>query len=306
MNIDSTYQLLINPSQEIILSFEPWLFNTEAYLNLWKSETIKFYWYNTISQKADALLFLQKSEDNVWISPLRGTFAGIDCEKIFDITDFIELLSIEIGNLNLDTVILKLTPCYFHKEHLPILNSYFTNSNVEFTELNYHFNLDESLGLLHKSKRWRLNKLLNLDYVFENQKHENLDLIHQFICNARNRKGFPMTISVEDFIQMINSIPDRYFLFTVKIKGELAAVSVCVNLGKNVFYNLYSADNERYLKDSPMILLYAGMYNYAFENHYKILDLGISTYMGIRNEGLIQFKKSLGAIETEKHILRLL
>lgn len=304
--MNKPYQLLINPSQEIILSFEPWLFNTDAYLNLWKSETIKFYWYNTISQKADALLFLQKSEDDIWFSPLRGTFAGIDCEEDFDITDFIELLTIEMEKLNLESVILKLCPCYFHNEHLPILSSCFTTSSVKFTELNYHFNLEKSLGLFHKSKQWRLNKLLKIGYVFQNQKHENLDLIHQFIYNARNRKGFPMTISVDDFIQMINLMPDRYFLFTVKIKGELAAVSVCVNLGKNIFYNLYSADNDIYLKDSPMILLYAGMYNYAFENHYKILDLGISTYKGIRNEGLIQFKKSLGAIETEKHVLRLL
>ena len=306
--MNNPYQLLINPTQEIILSFEPWLFNTEAYLNLWKIETIKFYWYNTISQKVDALLFLQKSEDGVWISPLRGTFAGIDCDEDFDICQFLNALKSEIDKMSIDSVILKSCPSYFYDHQIKSIKSVFFNTKIEFTELNYHFELIDATidNHFNKTKAKQLRRLYRDGFEFSRIENPNIADIHDFIQAARNRRGHPMTMTTDEFEQNCSALSDKYLFFCVKYKDKIAALSVCVKLGKGVLYNFYSADNDEFLNNVPMVMLNAGMYEYAFQNQYNILDLGISTYKGIRNEGLIQFKKSLGAIETEKHVLRFL
>ena len=305
--MNEPYLILINPTQNRNLSFEPWLFNTEAHLNLWKSEKIEFYWFNNQTKKSDALLILQKTTDNSWINPLRGTFSGIDCHEEFDITDFIVQLKSVFEKMKLTQVILKPCAKYSHSKHSDIILSSFSNSKIDYCELNYHIDLSISnKTTFHKSKNWRLNNLKKSGYTFEQSDHHDLSGIHDFLKKARERKSFPTTISEDDFIKMIQTIPDKYYLFKVKKNNADAAISICVNLGKNILYNLYSADTDTFLKDSPMTLLYAGMFEFGVTNHFKILDLGISTYKGIRNEGLIHFKKSLGALETEKPIINLL
>ena len=298
----ATYQLLLNPAETPTLSFEPWLFNQDVYWKQWETETLTFYWFNDISQQADALVVLQKKEEGVWLSPFRATFAGFDGREGVDFESFVKAVKLALAACNILSITIKACPRYVQPDFYPIFKQVFTHVKVDYTELNYHLPISGASihQHLHSSKRWRLNKLVKSGFVFEEMTNPNLADIHQFIAKARARKDFPMTLSLEEFIQNIQQLSNRYTFFAVKKGGDITAVAVCVRLGKGVFYNFYSADHELYTANSPMVLLFAGMYEYAYTNHYTVLDLGISTYLGVRNEGLIAFKKSIGAIETEK------
>lgn len=301
----ATYQLLINPAETPTLSFEPWLFNQEVYWKQWETETLTFYWFNDVSQQADALFVLQKKEEGLWLSPFRATFAGFDGREGVDFESFVVTVKLALADFNIPSIIIKACPRYLQPDFYQIFKQVFTHVKVDYTELNYHLPISGATiqQHLHPSKRWRLNKLVKSGFVFEEMSNPNLSDIHQFISKARARKDFPMTMSLEEFIQKIQQLRDNYTFLAVKKGDDIAAVAVCVNLGKGVFYNFYSADHELYIVNSPMVLLFAGMYEYAYQKQFAILDLGISTYLGVRNEGLISFKKSIGAIETEKIVV---
>jgi lipid II:glycine glycyltransferase (peptidoglycan interpeptide bridge formation enzyme) len=72
-------------------------------------------------------------------------------------------------------------------------------------------------------------------------------------------------------------------------------------VSSKVLYYYLPADSPKYLEFSPAILIIKSMYEYSQKHCFEILDLGISTYLGERNEGLIRFKKNLGGMESEKN-----
>ncbi|MEY3451162.1 MAG: hypothetical protein RL711_988 [Bacteroidota bacterium] len=302
------YQLLLNPSTKPKLSFEPWLFNTERYYKQWQVKTHVFYWFNQDSGLADGLFVLQENDLGEWISAARATFGGIDGLASLDVDPFIQAIQKALSALNILKFKIKMCPLYDGLVFLPAYKQGFAQCHVAYTELNYHFSIKFTAfkTQLHTSKRWRLNKLKKMGFVFETLQSPDLLAIHQFIAKARNRKGYPMTSTAEAFCRMVTQLEDCYTIFAVKKDEVLLAVAVCVNLGKGVLYNFYSADADTCSADSPMVLLYEGMYQYAQKKGFRILDLGIATYLGERNEGLIHFKKSIGAIETEKQVIEIL
>jgi hypothetical protein len=302
-----TYHLLINPSTLPKLSFEPWLFNTQQYHKQWHVATHVFYWFNQSSGVADALFVLQENEFGEWISPLRATFGGLDGLATLDFYPFFQAIQKALLALKITKIEIKLCPNYGTYFLGAPYFQVFSQFNVSYTELNYHISITpkEFTAQLHASKRWRLNKLKKMGFVVEVVQNPDISEIHQFITSARIRKGYPMTSTLAEFERMFANLEKYYTIFGVKKDAVLVAVSVCVSLGKGVLYNFYSADAASNTVDAPMVLLYEGMYQYAQNSGFGILDLGISTYLGERNEGLIHFKKSLGAIETEKQVLKI-
>ena len=303
---EDKYQLLINPEIALVFSFESWLFSEQSYVNQFDTEKNFFYWFNLSSQKVDGIFIIQNFEHQGWTNGFRSTFSDFDCVQGLNCKPFLIEIKQALQQLKIQKCVFKPSPNYLKLNLLDEFKDIFTEHEVLYTELNYHLVLNDFdfHQSIHSSKKWRLNKLLKNDFKFEQIQHVDLDLIHHFIKEARERKGFPMTINLSEFVNMTSLFSNRYTFFCVKNGAEMVAVSVCVNLGKGVFYNFYSADHADYTKESPMILLYKGMFDYAKINQYKYFDLGIASYLGERNEGLISFKKSIGAIESDKIIFQ--
>ena len=129
---------------------------------------------------------------------------------------------------------------------------------------------------------------------------ERLGFIFDFVKRSRERKGFPLTLTFEQLKSLFELFPNQFKLFTVYLGDELAAVSVAIHINERILYHFFPADNERLLSFSPSIFLLEGIYNYCREQKMGILDLGIATYHGEPNLGLIRFKKNLGAQESLK------
>ncbi|MDR6194232.1 hypothetical protein [Siphonobacter sp. SORGH_AS_0500] len=146
-----------------------------------------------------------------------------------------------------------------------------------------------------------MKKSLREGLHFEEWLNPDWAIVHAFITAARERKQRPMTMSLETLFASVTQLPNVFQVFTARFQGKLAALVVTVRINERILYTLYPADAAEFLDLSPLILVNAGLYQYCLTNQYQILDLGISTENGVRNEGLIRFKKNLGAITSEKH-----
>jgi hypothetical protein len=103
-----------------------------------------------------------------------------------------------------------------------------------------------------------------------------------------------MTMNLQQFENHFTLFPKNFQIFSVTDSEHIIAVGVTIKINEEIVYTFYLADDENYLKDSPTIFLLSGIYEYFQEKKYKILDLGIATAKGILNEGLANFKRSIG------------
>jgi len=87
----------------------------------------------------------------------------------------------------------------------------------------------------------------------------------------------------------------------VQEAGKLASLTVTAEIDAQTLYNFYPADSSAYLPYSPTVLLLAYIANWAKTRNFTTFDLGIATEKGQRNEGLMRFKKNMGAIESKRY-----
>ncbi len=118
--------------------------------------------------------------------------------------------------------------------------------------------------------------------------------VYQLLKNNREDQGYPMTMEMDQLKFAMEKFPDRYFLFGFFIDGQLAASSICIHVNDDILYDFYHGHHRNYSKHSPVIPLVNGIYSYAQEKSYRLLDFGISTVKGIRNTGLYRFKERIG------------
>jgi len=149
-------------------------------------------------------------------------------------------------------------------------------------------------SFVHDSQHRHINFGRKHENRFTQLDFDDLASVYQLLKNNREDQGYPMTMEMDQLKFTIQKFPDRYFLFGFFIKGELAAASVCIHVNNDIFYDFYHGHDKKYSKHSPVIALVDGIYSYAQDSGYQLLDFGISTEKGIRNAGLYRFKERIG------------
>jgi lipid II:glycine glycyltransferase (peptidoglycan interpeptide bridge formation enzyme) len=121
------------------------------------------------------------------------------------------------------------------------------------------------------------------------------------LLDSRKRKGFELSMNQESLENVFAIFPENYSVFTVKNVAELAALAITVEVNPDILYVFYTADDVKFRKFSPVVLLHAGIYDYAKNMNFRILDLGTSSLKGLVNSGVATFKRSLGGIASLKN-----
>ncbi len=180
-----------------------------------------------------------------------------------------------------------------------LLTACFTGSgfSVAVTDLNYHIPVAEEPleARMHPSERRRLRKCFRAGMQFSAEATPDLAQLYGFIARCRQRRGFPLTLDFAGFKTMFDHFPDRYQVFAVRDGSRIASAAVGVRISPDILYYFFPADDALYKTFSPTVLLLHGMYGYARQAGYKLLDLGIATARGVPNYGLIRFKANMGA-----------
>ncbi|WP_420155822.1 GNAT family N-acetyltransferase [Siphonobacter sp.] len=305
--MDATYTVRIVEFSEAIptLPFERYLFNEPIHLQTQvqpDDRVVTFFLLKAEQIQARLTVFLTPEKA---ISPRRATFGGIETSTNVPLPAlqvFVQAVLAEVSTVPF--LELRSFPDGLNPELAAHLHRLFMEADfrVTTTELNQHL-LVSSLPIeqhLHASTLRRLRKSEREGFTFSEWVEPDWPQVHTFIAESRRRKNRPMTLSLEQLRQSVQQLPGIFRVFTVRQNSILAALIVTVHINNRILYTLYPADDPAFLSSSPLILAYAGLYRLCQREGYELLDLGISTENGERNEGLIRFKNNLGAMESEK------
>ncbi len=309
-----SYQLIIahnfDETLEEIFNFHRYFFNENEHLQhqCGENNCYTFYWQNVDNQMIEAR-FSVMIKDKTAYSPLKATFGGIEFYKEIleeNLSEFLSKIIQFLKSLNVECVLINSFPESYHTEYQnKILQNCLSKwlFQVKFTEQNYEILITEKSfyeTVIGSTAKQLLRTYTKKGYTFQQELNPDFALIHAFITRSRVRKNRPMTMSLEQLTQHFKIFPKNFQLFSVTHAKVAVAVGVTIKINDNILYTFYLADNENYLKDSPTTFLLSGIYEFGKQNNYSILDFGIATDKGILNEGLSQFKQSLGAKMSEK------
>ena len=159
--------------------------------------------------------------------------------------------------------------------------------------------VDGSMDLgTHKRRRLRNSGMLG--FQFRTLAANALDSCYDLFVQSRTSKGYPITMSLDALREMFALFPDEYLLFGLFDEERVIAASVAIKVSDEILYCFYIGDDLEYRTQSPVTTLVSGIYEFCQGNNFSTLDLGLSTDKGIINQGLYNFKKSFGALESPK------
>ena len=299
---DMSYEILINPAEEIPCAFSSYLFNEPYHVTQQPcTKVFTFYLFHTKKKQADARFNLFVHE-NTGISPCLGTFGSVEMNENLpqsELDIFIDSINTFAFQHKLQAISIKAYPFCYAEEISARITAAFTHNSYQIsqTELNYHLPVTEEpfTKELHLSARRRLKKCHQQGFVFSEELQPNLPEIYWMIQATRERRGFPVTLDYESFEQLFVRFPEVYRIFTVKDKYKTIALTITVQINSSILYYFLPADDPDYRSSSPMIMLIEGVYTYCQQQQFRIFDLGIATYKGVPNYGLIRFKQNLGS-----------
>jgi hypothetical protein len=294
------YELIVCENFEQIptLAFrtQGFLFNRAEQLRTQSSDFILFFYWKNLQQNTIDASFHVFIKNQQGFSPIQSSFGGVEFYEEMpqnDLENFLKKCVGVLENQGIQSLKIIQFPDSFSTKN-QMLNDVLASVGFQeiVQELNQQIFVSDSLldTKLHVSARRRLTKCLQEGYVFGESSLENLPEFYQLLVASRQRKNTPI------------SYPEHFKFFTIKDKNTIIAACIGIVVSPEILYYFLPTDHPEYLQKSPAIMLVDGLYQYCQKQNFTILDLGISTSQGIRNEGLIRFKKNLGAGECLKRV----
>lgn len=279
------------------------LFNQDFYLENHTSRTLTFF--DRAIEPTFLCRFAETSAGN-FVSGYRAPFAGIECTDILQLDSFIRYSKETFKSLGATSVMIRQSPgCYQPEVWVPIHDALINHGfQLNHSDINQHIFVDpviEFQSFIDDQKRRRLNTLKSRGARVEIADHIDSDLWYELYVKSRVHKNFPLTISKEEYNRLSLQLPNTYRYAGAFLDGKLIANAIFVHVNSDVLYYFLAASDPEYASLSPSVFILETMYEIAQRQQYRILDLGISSVNGTLNEGLHFFKKSLGAIDSQKN-----
>jgi hypothetical protein len=174
-----------------------------------------------------------------------------------------------------------------------------------YRDLNFHLDTSGSFhSNLHRSERWKLKKAEREGFEFKQIVNPDWDFVHSFVLASRERKGYKLSMTKTALEDSYFSFPGVYRVWRVDKDLECAAIAVTVTVCEEIEYIFYTADDLKFRRFSPVVMLHDGLFKQALIEKRRILDMGTASLMGEVNQGVADFKQFLGGIEGNRFCLR--
>lgn len=290
------------------MPYEPtFFFYSQRYTN-WLQSQISYKMLCWQTPKA-CLIAWYSLENKQLVSSIRASFGGIDAAPNADFATYQFLYSqmVDWAKAQAATQIKVVLPpvCYAPNVawQAQILQEF--GFELLYQDLNFDWAITAEPVQTRWSgqARWKLGKSQHMGWQFRQVSSPDWPQAYDFVLASRLRKGFELSMSKADFIAQSNLFLSDYQLFEVRsAEDELLANAVTLAVSERVLYVFYTADEPRARVLSPVLLLHAGIYEYAQRKGFGYLDLGTASLHSVVNEGVAHFKKTtLGAEPTPKY-----
>jgi hypothetical protein len=164
-------------------------------------------------------------------------------------------------------------------------------------------NHQPAVALFDRGNRKRFQKAQRLGFEFfrTSQWHSLYDLLQE----NRKQKGATLALSKEEIQFMMDTFSTRCQWYSVKQDSRTIAAAFVLQTLDAVWQVVYWGHIPGTEEWSPVTYLAAALYEEAQNEGIKFLDLGTASLDGKPNEGLIRFKRNLGAEPSLKmHFIR--
>ena len=169
---------------------------------------------------------------------------------------------------------------------------------VSQAEQNYHLSTARDYEAhLHPSERRRLQKCRRHGLHVEQEPAYLLPAAYAFMRQCRQERGQELSLPLERVQELFKRFPREHLLFSVREPGGgWAAMTVAIQVSRQVLYNFYPASPLRCNHLSPVVQLNEGLHALARASGMALVDLGTSTLDTGPNASLLRFKRHLGGV----------
>ncbi len=276
-------------------------FNQPEFYNLYKTGT-SFYFSLLFEDKLIGVCHFTEIEPGYYRSPFRGTYGNLSFKDDLDLkikNNCVKEILIYFENLNAKKIEIISRPFSHHiHDESSLLNIYLNEGFIISNQEINHSLIVDSKPLVEKMMRnnkKRLNKCERENFVFEQVfSKPDIEEVYQTIKENREGKGYKVSMTLEQILEMYNIFEESVYFFKSTQHGKCLAASVCIKLNNNVLYVFYWGDKQGFEQYSPVVFLANGIYNFAQQKQFKLIDAGTSSLKGIQNFGVATFKENLG------------
>ena len=176
--------------------------------------------------------------------------------------------------------------------------------SIQMKAVNHHIKVDESPleDKMHTMEVRRLNKCKEQGFIFQEESHDQAEIIYDYLNQCRTEQNLELSISKEKFLMYLEYFPQSYPFFSVRKNGEILAATIAIKVQRHILYSFLPGSLRKFKQNSPTVFLNEGLYKYCQENRFEILDLGISTEKDGKNQKtLIDFKERIGGEKGYKY-----
>ena len=118
---------------------------------------------------------------------------------------------------------------------------------------------------------------------------------YQILAETKRRRGVRMTISLDYVMALRDLFGERIVMHRLMHGEELAAAALVYRVAPDWDYLAAWGDRMEYRERKAMNVMAYELACHAIKHRVSVLDLGISSVDGVPDDGLIQFKRSVGA-----------
>lgn len=305
IDIDSKYNIAIN---HFLPDKRHHIFNSAEYFGL--HQTGRAYYYQLCSATTKdvlATVHFTETAPGQFKSPATGTFGGFCCAKdvpLDTLERFVVCVEKHLLEHEAREIHIALAPAIHDLQLFSISFNLLTRHGYKVIrhELNHHLVVNSAalLDRMEYGNQKRYRKCLREGFKAHRLDGSRYAEAYAVIASNRQRKGFPITMSFPQIMEMVRVFGERIKFFAVYREELLVASAICIDIDGRILYVFYWGDIDNMQSHSPITLLVAQIYEYCQIDHYEILDIGISTVAGDPNYGLVRFKRGLGCTESLK------
>lgn len=163
-------------------------------------------------------------------------------------------------------------------------------------DVNYQFptyKLDENyFANIWYNARKNLKKGINANLSFEKLEDDNFEIAYRIIEENRKLRGFPLRMTWEE-VKETTSVFEADFFVVRKDSIEIAS-AIVFHVAVGIVQVVYWGDLPQFSEYKTMNFLSYELFKYYKESGIKVIDIGPSTENSNPNNGLCEFKESIG------------
>lgn len=181
-----------------------------------------------------------------------------------------------------------------------------TCSPAVVNDFNYHYPLKRFADFesyLSRSGRYNHHRAMKHDFKFF--KTDDVGRAYGIIDANRRAMGYPLAMTQAQVEETIRIVPADFFILT--LDGKDVAAAMLYRVTATAVQLIYWGDLPAGRQSRAMNHLAWRVFGWYAENCPEIdfVDVGPASTDGVRNEGLCQFKLSIGCVETMRQTIML-